>query len=69
MIQDMQKVHRGIFVDVFGLFGVDQVPCATDICIGDIDGGVKIGEGWEGDLAVTIVVCGVDAFVVAIVCG
>ena len=69
MIQDMQKVHGCIFVDIVGLFWVDKVPGATDVCVGDIDGGIKIGQGREGYLAMTIVVCGIDSFIVAFICG
>ena len=69
MIQDMQKVHGCIFIDIVRLFWIDKVPGATDVCVGDIDGGIEIGQGREGDLAVTIVVCGIDSFVVAFICG
>jgi hypothetical protein len=69
MVQDMQKVHCCISIDIVGLFRVDKVPGATDVYVGDIDGGIEIGKGREGDLAVSIVVCGINAFVVAFICG
>jgi hypothetical protein len=45
MIEDMKKVHGGIFIDVFGLFGINKVPSSSDIGIGNIDGGIKVREG------------------------
>jgi hypothetical protein len=45
MVEDMKKVHCSIFIDVFRLFGIDEVPCSSDISIGYVDGGIEVGEG------------------------
>jgi hypothetical protein len=42
MVENMEKVHGGVFVDVFRLFGVDEVPCATEVGVGYVDGGIKV---------------------------
>jgi len=69
MIQNMEKVHRGVFSYILGLFLIYEIPCTTEVGIWYIYRGVEIREGGEGDLAVAVMVCRVDTFVVALVGG
>jgi hypothetical protein len=69
IIEDMQKVHGRIFVDVFGLVGVDEIPGSLDIGIRNVDGGVKVGKRRKGDLTMTAMVGGVYVLVCSLVCG
>ena len=42
MVQNVQKIHCGIFADVFGPFGVDEVPGAAEVTVGNVNRGVKV---------------------------
>jgi len=41
IVENMQEIHCCVFVDVFCLLRVDEVPGTPDIGIGNVDGRVK----------------------------
>jgi len=43
IVEDMQEIHCCVFVNVFGLLRVDEIPGTPDIDVGNVDGGVKVG--------------------------
>jgi hypothetical protein len=69
IVEDMQKVHGRIFVDILGLLGVDEIPGPPDIGVRDVDGGVKVGKRRKRDLTMAVMVGGVYVLVCSLVCG
>ena len=63
VVEDVEESEGGVFSDAFAGVGVDEVPGAANVGVGDVEAGVEGFERVEGEVARTGFVGGVDGVV------